>query len=76
MSAIDSNQVEIIELEAEVKYLHNYQEKINAELKVKFTPKKNNKHIKQMLDIVKQIRKIDLFLTELAKTIRKEKETT
>jgi hypothetical protein len=40
MLAIDSNQAKIIELEAEIKYLHTQQERITAELKMKFTPKK------------------------------------
>ena len=40
MLVIDSNQVKIVELETEIQHLQAQQEKVNIELKVKFTPKK------------------------------------
>jgi len=57
MLAIDSNQVKIIELEAEIKYLHIQQERIAAESKVKFIPKK----------IVHTLNKCRLLLDKLEK---------
>jgi hypothetical protein len=60
MLAIDSNQVRIVELEAEIRHLHAQQEKITAELKIKFTPKK----------IVHTLNKCWLLLDKLEKTTR------
>ena len=40
MLVIDSNQVKIVELETEIQHLQAQQEKVTAELRVKFTPKK------------------------------------
>ncbi len=39
MLVIDSNQVKIVELETEIQHLQDQQEKVTAELRVKFTPK-------------------------------------
>jgi hypothetical protein len=60
MLAIDSNQVKIIELEAEIKYLHTQQDKITTELKGKFTPKK----------IVHTLNKCWILSNKLEKTTR------
>jgi hypothetical protein len=60
MLAIDSNQVKIIELEAEIRHLQAQQEKITAELKVKFTPRK----------IVHMLNKCWTLLDRLEKTNR------
>ncbi len=40
MLVIDSNQVKIVELETEIQHLQVQQEKVTAELRIKFTPKK------------------------------------
>ncbi len=58
MLAIDSNQVKIVELEAEIGHLHTQQERITAELRVKFTPK----------NIVHTLNKCRLLLDKLEKT--------
>jgi hypothetical protein len=60
MLAIGSNQVKIINLEAEIKHLQAQQERITAELKVKFTPKK----------IVHTLNKCWMLLDRLEKTNR------
>jgi hypothetical protein len=60
MLAIDSNQVKIVELEAEIKHLQTQQEKVTAELKVKFTPRK----------IVHTLNKCWMLLDRLKKTNR------
>ena len=40
MLVIDSNQVKIVELETEIQHLQAQQERVTAELRIKFTPKK------------------------------------
>jgi hypothetical protein len=60
MLVIDSNQIKIMELEAEIKHLQARQENITAELKVKFTPKK----------IVHTLNKCWMLLDRLEKTNR------
>jgi hypothetical protein len=60
MLAIDSNQIKIVELETEIQHLRIQQEKVTAELKVKFTPKK----------IVHTLNKCWMLLDRLEKTNR------
>ncbi len=45
MLVIGSNQVKIVELETEIQHLQAQQEKVTAEPRVKFTPKKDSIHI-------------------------------
>jgi hypothetical protein len=60
MLVINSNQVKIVELETEIQHLQAQQEKVNVELKVKFTPKK----------IVHTLNKCWVLLNKLEKTNR------
>jgi len=60
MLVTDSNQIKIVELETEIQHLQVQQEKVTAELKVKFTPKK----------IVHTLNKCWVLLNKLEKTNR------
>jgi hypothetical protein len=75
MLAIDSNQVKIIELEAEIEYLHNFQVKINAEIEIKFTPRKIISTLNKCCLLSKKLEKLTRLLLNWRRQLeRKEKQ--
>jgi hypothetical protein len=74
MLAIDSNQVKIIELEAEIKYLHTQQEKITAELKVKFTPRKVVHTLNKCRSLLDKLEKTTRLLLNWRKKLERKKK--
>jgi hypothetical protein len=74
MLAIDSNQVKIVELEAEIRYLHNYQEKITTELKVKFTPKKIVNTLNKCWILSNKLEKVTSLLLNWRRQLERKKK--
>jgi hypothetical protein len=75
MLVIDSNQVKIIELETEIQHLQVQQEKVTAELRVKFTPKKIVHTLNKCWMLLNRLEKTNCFLLNWRRKLeRKEKQ--
>ena len=75
MLVIDSNQVKIIELETEIQHLQAQQEKVNIELKAKFTPKKIAHTLNKRWVLLNKLEKTNRFLLNWRRKLeRKEKQ--
>jgi hypothetical protein len=75
MLVIDSNQVKIVELETEIQHLQAQQEKVTAELRVKFTPKKIVHTLNKCWVLLNRLEKTNRFLLNWRRQLeRKEKQ--
>ncbi len=75
MLVLDSNQVKIVELETETQHLQVQQEKVTAELKVKFTPKKIVHTLNKCWILLNRLEKTNRFLLNWRRKLeRKEKK--
>ena len=75
MLVIDSNQVKIVELETEIQHLQAQQEKVTAELRVKFTPKKIVHTLNKCWILLNKLEKTNRFLLNWRRKLeRKEKQ--
>ena len=75
MLVIDSNQVKIVELETEIQHLQAQQEKVTAELRVKFTPKKIVYTLNKCWILLNKLEKTNRFLLNWRRKLeRKEKQ--
>jgi hypothetical protein len=75
MLVIDSNQVKIVELETEIQHLQVQQEKVTAELRVKFTPKKIVHTLNKCWRLLNRLEKTNRFLLNWRRKLeRKEKQ--
>ncbi len=75
MLVIDSNQVKIVELETEIQHLQDQQEKVAAELRVKFTPKKIVHTLNKCWVLLNKLEKTNRFLLKWRRQLeRKEKQ--
>ena len=75
MLVIDSNQVKIVELETEIQHLQAQQEKVNIELRVKFTPKKIVHTMNKCWILLNRLEKANRFLLNWRRKLeRKEKQ--
>jgi hypothetical protein len=75
MLVINSNQVKIVELETEIQHLQAQQEKVNVELKVKFTPKKIVHTLNKCWVLLNKLEKTNRFLLNWRRKLeRKEKQ--
>ena len=75
MLVIDSNQVKIVELETEIQHLQAQQEKVNIELRVKFTPKKVVHTLNKCWVLLNKLEKTNRFLLNWRRKLeRKEKQ--
>jgi hypothetical protein len=74
MLVIDSNQVKIVELETEIQHLQAQQEKVTAELRVKFTPRKIVHTLNKCWILLNKLEKTNRFLLNWRRQLeRKEK---
>jgi hypothetical protein len=75
MLVIDSNQVKIVELETEIQHLQAQQEKVTAELRIKFTPKKIVHTLNKCWVLLNKLEKANCFLLNWRRQLeRKEKQ--
>ena len=75
MLVIDSNQVKIVELETEIQHLQTQQEKVTAELRIKFTPKKIVHTLNKCWVLLNKLEKTNCFLLNWRRQLeRKEKQ--
>ncbi len=75
MLVIDSNQVKIVELETEIQHLQAQQEKVTAELRVRFTPKKIVCTLNKRWKLLNKLEKTNRFLLNWRRKLeRKEKQ--
>ena len=75
MLVIDSNQVKIVELETEIQHLQAQQEKVTAELRVKFTPRKIVHTLNKCWILLNKLEKTNRFLLNWRRQLeRKEKQ--
>ena len=75
MLVINSNQVKIIELETEIQHLQAQQEKVTAELRIKFTPKKIVHTLNKCWVLLNKLEKTNCFLLNWRRQLeRKEKQ--
>ena len=75
MLVIDSNQVKIVELETEIQHLQAQQEKVTAELRIKFTPKKIVHTLNKCWVLLNKLEKTNCFLLTWRRQLeRKEKQ--
>jgi hypothetical protein len=75
MLVINSNQVKIVELETEIQHLQAQQEKVNVELKIKFTPKKIVHTLNKCWVLLNKLEKTNRFLLNWRRKLeRKEKQ--
>ncbi len=75
MLVTDSNQVKIVELEAEIQHLQAQQDKVIAELRVKFTPKKIVHTLNKRWVLLNKLEKTNRFLLNWRRKLeRKEKQ--
>jgi hypothetical protein len=75
MLATDSNQVRIVELETEIQHLQTQQDKVIAELRVKFTPKKIVHILNKCWVLLNKLEKTNRFLLNWRRKLeRKEKQ--
>ncbi len=74
MLATNSNQVRIVELETEIQHLQAQQDKVIAELRVKFTPKKIVHTLNKCWVLLNKLEKTNRFLLNWRRQLeRKEK---
>ena len=75
MLVIDSNQIKIVELETEIQHLQAQQEKVTAELRIKFTPKKIVHTLNKCWVLLNKLEKTNCFLLNWRRQLeRKEKQ--
>ena len=75
MLVIDSNQVKIVELETEIQHLQVQQEKVTAELRIKFTPRKIVRTLNKCWVLLNRLEKTNRFLLNWRRKLeRKEKQ--
>ena len=75
MLVIDSNQVKIVELETEIQHLQAQQDKVIAELRVKFTPKKIVHTLNKCWVLLNKLERTNRFLLNWRRKLeRKEKQ--
>ena len=75
MLVIDSNQIKIVELETEIQHLQAQQEKVTAELRVKFTPRKIIHTLNKCWILLNKLEKTNRFLLNWRRQLeRKEKQ--
>ena len=75
MLVLDSNQVKIVELATEIQHLRVQQEKVTAELRVKFTPKKIVHTLNKCWILLNKLEKTNRFLLNWRRKFeRKEKQ--
>jgi len=75
MLVIDSNQVEIVELETEIQHLQVQQEKVTAKSRVKFTPRKIVRTLNKCWILLNKLEKTNRFLLNWRRQLeRKEKQ--
>ena len=75
MLVTDSNQVKIVELETEIQHLQAQQEKVTAELRIKFTPKKIVHTLNKCWVLLNKLEKTNCFLLNWRRQLeRKEKQ--
>jgi hypothetical protein len=75
MLVINSNQTKIVELETEIQHLQAQQEKVTAELRVKFTPKKIVYTLSKCWILLNRLEKTNRFLLNWRRKLeRKEKQ--
>ena len=75
MLATDSNQVRIVELETEIQHLQAQQDKVIAELRVKFTPKKIVNTLNKCWILLNRLEKTNRFLLNWRRKLeRKERQ--
>ena len=75
MLATNSNQVRIVELETEIQHLQAQQDKVIAELRVKFTPKKIVYTLNKCWVLLNKLEKTNRFLLNWRRKLeRKEKQ--
>jgi len=74
MLVLNNNQVKIVELETEIQHLQAQQEKVTAELRVKFTPKKIVHTLNKCWVLLNRLEKTNRFLLNWRRRLeRKEK---
>jgi hypothetical protein len=75
MLVTDSNQVKIVELETEIQHLQAQQDKVIAELRVKFTPKKIVNTLNKCWILLNRLEKTNRFLLNWRRKLeRKERQ--
>ncbi len=75
MLATNSNQVRIVELETEIQHLQTQQDKVMAELRIKFTPKKIVHTLNKCWVLLNKLEKTNRFLLNWRRQLeRKEKQ--
>ena len=74
MLVIDSNQVKIVELETEIQHLQAQQEKVNIELRVKFTPKKIVHKLNKCWVLLNKLEKTNRFLLNWRRKLERKKK--
>ena len=75
MLVTDNNQVKIIKLETEIQHLQAQQDKVIAELRVKFTPKKIVHTLNKCWVLLNKLEKTNRFLLNWRRQLeRKEKQ--
>jgi hypothetical protein len=75
MLVIDSNQTKIVELETEIQHMQVQQEKVTAELRIKFTPKKIIHTLNKCWVLLNRLEKANRFLLNWRRKLeRKEKQ--
>ena len=75
MLVTDSNQVKIVELETEIQHLQAQQDKVIAELRVKFTPKKIVNTLNKCWMLLNRLEKTNRFLLNWRRKLeRKERQ--
>ena len=75
MLVLDSNQIKIVELETEIQHLQVQQEKVTAELRVKFTPRKIVHTLNKCWVLLNKLEKTNCFLLNWRRQLeRKEKQ--
>ena len=75
MLVTDSNQVKIVELETEIQHLQAQQDKVIAELRVKFTPKKIVNTLNKCWTLLNKLERTNRFLLNWRRRLeRKERQ--
>jgi hypothetical protein len=75
MLVTDNNQVKIVELETEIQHLQAQQDKVIAELRVKFTPKKIVNTLNKCWILLNRLEKTNRFLLNWRRKLeRKERQ--
>ena len=74
MLVLDSNQVKIVELETEIQHLQVQQEKVTAELRIKFTPKKIIHTLNKCWVLLNKLEKTNRFLLNWRRKLERKKK--